>query len=106
MSCNRPRASTGTEGHALDPRITPSRTACAVLEITGLFKLGDAAVVAASAIAADKPVLITIPMGARCLGVSIKRSAGSVQLNAACYAISAFLLRSSSGRLMLGSHPR
>jgi hypothetical protein len=39
-SCNRARASRGTKGHALDPRITPSSTACAVRETTGLFKLG------------------------------------------------------------------
>jgi len=75
-SCNRPRASIGTEGHALDPRITPSRTACAVWEITG-FKVGAVAVVAASAMTAAKAaVLITVRMGHVRLGAAPSRSVG------------------------------
>ena len=75
-SCNRPRASIGTEGHALDPRITPSRMACAVWEITG-FKVGAVAVVAASAMTAAKAaVLITVRMGHVRLGAAPSRSVG------------------------------
>ena len=64
---------TGTEGHALDPRINPSRTACPVWEITGLFKVGAIAVVAVSAMAAAKAqVVITVRMGHVRLGAAPK----------------------------------
>jgi hypothetical protein len=58
-SCNRTRASTGTEGHALDPRMTPSNIAQAAWALKSLLIFGAVAVVAARPKTAATAIMVS-----------------------------------------------